>query len=103
MKLRHLRLCMCMGNIFPAKSFTTRGTAYTHLEVAKRAGSISFQFSAIFLTQVVVMANLEEVYRLRKLLAIEQISFNGQLGCAVSISLATCSWFSLFPAWLPFS
>ena len=49
-----------------------------------------------FGTIVTVMANLEEIRQLQKLLTIERISFNEQLGHAVSISLATCSWFSLF-------
>ena len=48
------------------------------------------------------MANLEEVRRLQRLLAIEWISFNEQLGRVVSISLTTCSWFSLFQVRSPF-
>ena len=41
------------------------------------------------------MANLEEVHRLQKLAAIEQISFNKQLRCVVSFSLTTL--FMVFP------
>ena len=48
------------------------------------------------------MANLEEVLCLQKLLAIERISFNEQLGHAVSILLTTCSWFSLSQVCSPF-
>ena len=47
------------------------------------------------------MAGLEEVRRLRKLLVIEKISFNEQLSHAVSISLTTFLWFSLFLIHLP--
>ena len=48
------------------------------------------------------MASLEEVHHLQKLLAIERISFNEQLRHAVSISLTTCSWFSLSQVHSPF-
>ena len=48
------------------------------------------------------MANFEEIRQLQKLMAIEEISFNEQLGRVVSISLTTCSWFFFLATRLPF-
>ena len=47
------------------------------------------------------MANLEEVRQLQKLAVIERISFNEQLGHAVSFSLTTL--FMVFPFSGPFA
>ena len=85
---------MHIGPIFPAINFDTRSTALTHLEVAKRTGCVAMPFFDDITMSCHTMAGLEEIHHLQKLLAIERISFNEQLGQAVSVSLTTCSWFS---------
>ena len=100
MILCHFHLHMRTGIIFPAFDSATRGTVVTHLEVAERSKCIFINFS-MFLDGDPSHGWPGRSPPPAETSSNRKISFHEELSHAVSISLITCSWFSLFLTCLP--